>query len=116
MVTFRLRLEKKGKFEVRDYRYENGIIDYVRELSGTKPLTEPEFITAERKGRDREDKPEYKVKLSAAFCFSKDASVLGILPQLLLAGKRRRPGQGRQKRLRLRHRCLHKEDRQVSEE
>ena len=75
-VTFRLRLEKNGKFEVRDYCYENGIMDYVKELSGTKPLTEPEFISAERKGRDREDKPEYKVKLSAAFCFSKDASVL----------------------------------------
>ena len=75
-VTFRLRLEKNGKFEVRDYCYENGIIDYVRELAGSKPLTEPEFISAERKGRDREDKPEYKVKLSAAFCFSKDASVL----------------------------------------
>ena len=75
-VTFRLRLEKNGKFETRDYCYENGIIDYVRELAGTKPITEPEFITAERKGRDREDKPEYKVKLSAAFCFSKDASVL----------------------------------------
>ena len=75
-VTFRLRLEKNGKFEVRDYCYENGIMDYVRELAGEKPLTEPELITAERKGRDREDKPEYKVKLSAAFCFSKDASVL----------------------------------------
>ena len=75
-VTFRLRLEKNGKFEVRDYCYENGIMDYVRELAGEKPLTEPEFISAERKGRDREDKPEYKVKLSAAFCFSKDASVL----------------------------------------
>jgi len=75
-VTFRLRLEKNGKFETRDYCYENGIMDYVRELAGEKPLTEPEFITAERKGRDREDKPEYKVKLSAAFCFSKDASVL----------------------------------------
>ncbi len=75
-VTFRLRLEKDGKFEVRDYCYKNGIIDYVKELAGTKPITEPEFITAERKGRDREDKPEYKVKLSAAFCFSKDASVL----------------------------------------
>ena len=75
-VTFRLRLEKNGKFEVRDYCYENGIMDYVWELAGEKPLTEPEFITAERKGRDREDKPEYKVKLSAAFCFSRDASVL----------------------------------------
>ena len=28
------------------------------------------FIESERRGRDRTDKPEYKVKLSAAFCFS----------------------------------------------
>ncbi len=41
----------------------------LRELAGENPLTQPEFISAERKGRDREDKPEYKVKLSAAFCF-----------------------------------------------
>jgi DNA gyrase subunit B len=75
-VTFRLKIEKNGKFETRDYCYENGIMDYVKELAGEKPLTEPEFISTERKGRDREDKPEYKVKLSAAFCFCKDASVI----------------------------------------
>ena len=28
------------------------------------------FWQTERKGRDREDKPEYKVKLSVSFCFS----------------------------------------------
>ncbi len=69
-VTFRLRLEKNGKFETREYRYENGIMDYVSELAGEAPLTAPVFLNAERKGRDREDKPEYKVKISAAFCFS----------------------------------------------
>jgi DNA gyrase subunit B len=30
----------------------------------------PQFWEAERKGRDRADKPEYKVKISAAVCFS----------------------------------------------
>ena len=75
-VTFRLRIEKNGKLETRDYRYENGIMDYVGELAGEGPLTEPEFISAERRGRDREDKPEYKVKLSAAFCFSNKATAL----------------------------------------
>jgi len=69
-VTFRLRWEKGGKFESADFVYENGITDYVRELAGDNYLTEPVFISAERKGRDREDKPDYKVKLSAAFCFS----------------------------------------------
>ena len=69
-VTFRLRIERDGKFAEREYCYKNGIIDYVAELAGEGALTAPEFISAERRGRDREDKPEYKVKLSAAFCFS----------------------------------------------
>ena len=75
-VTFRLRIQKNGKFETRDFLYENGIKDYVAELAGENPLTQPEFISAERKGRDREDKPEYKVKLSAAFCFSNRVTAL----------------------------------------
>lgn len=75
-VTFRLRLERGGKFEERDYCYQNGIMDYVAELAGEGALTAPEFITAERRGRDREDKPEYKVKLSAAFCFSNKAQAI----------------------------------------
>ena len=69
-VTFRLRIEKDGKFIEREYCYKNGIIDYVAELAGDGALTAPEFISTERRGRDRDDKPEYKVKLSAAFCFS----------------------------------------------
>ena len=75
-VTFRLRIERDRGFETRDYLYENGIMDYVAEIAGENPLTAPMFISAERKGRDREDKPEYKVKLSAAFCFSKTVSLL----------------------------------------
>ena len=75
-VTFRLRLQRGGKFEVRDYCYRNGIMDYVTELVGENPLTAPAFVSAERKGRDREDKPEYKVKISAAFCFSNQLSLL----------------------------------------
>ena len=69
-VTFRFRNQKDGKFEVTDFKYENGIIDYVSELVGEETLTQPVFIETERRGRDRKDKPEYKVKLSAAFCFS----------------------------------------------
>ncbi len=34
------------------------------------PLTEPVCWQAEKRGRDRADKPEYKVKLSVACCFS----------------------------------------------
>ena len=69
-VTFKFRNQVNGKFETAEFRYENGIIDYVRELAGENSLTQPVFWQAERRGRDREDKPEYKVKLSVSFCFS----------------------------------------------
>ena len=73
-VTFRFRNQTGGKFETTDYLYENGILDYVGEIADETPLSAPVFISAERKGRDRADKPEYKVKLSAAFCFSNRVS------------------------------------------
>ena len=70
-VTFRLKNEiSAGKFETEEFVYEHGIEDYIRELAGLDALTEPVFWEAERKGRDRADKPEYKVKLSVALCFS----------------------------------------------
>jgi DNA gyrase subunit B len=69
-VTFRFRNQNGNKFDVTEYSYENGILDYVNEIAHDSPLTSPYFISAERRGRDRADKPEYKVKLSAAFCFS----------------------------------------------
>ncbi len=74
-VTFRFRNQVGAKFEVTDYLYENGILDYVTELAHDSPLTTPYFISTERKGRDRADKPEYKVKISAAFCFSNKLSL-----------------------------------------
>ena len=75
-VTFRLRNEvSPGKFDTQEFLYENGIADYIRELAGDDALTEPVFWEAERRGRDREDKPEYKVKLSVALCFSNRVAV-----------------------------------------
>ena len=69
-VTFRFRNQVGNSFETQDFFYENGIVDYVAELAGEDTLTSPVFWQAERRGRDREDKPEYKVKLSCACCFS----------------------------------------------
>lgn len=69
-VTFRFRAQHGAKFETTEFCYKNGIADYVAELVGESPLTQPYYIETERKGKDREDKPEYKVRMSAAFCFS----------------------------------------------
>ena len=69
-VTFRFRAQHGAKFETTEFCYKNGIADYVAELAGESPLTQPYYIETERKGKDRDDKPEYKVRMSAAFCFS----------------------------------------------
>ena len=75
-ITFRFRNQLGGKFETTEFKYENGIIDYVKELSGENALTQPVFWQTERRGRDRADKPEYKVKLSVSFCFSNMVQVI----------------------------------------
>ncbi len=76
-ITFRLKVETApGKFETTEFLYENGIADYVRELAGEEPLTDPVFWETERRGRDRADKDDYKVKLSAACCFTNKAAVI----------------------------------------
>ena len=69
-VQFVFRDETEQGVEETTYCYENGILDYVNELTADNAMTMPQFWQTERKGRDRADKPEYKVKISAALCFS----------------------------------------------
>ena len=69
-VTFRFKNQVGSQFETTDFIYNEGIMDYIRELAGDDVLTQPVFIEATRRGRDRADLAEYKVKMSAAFCFS----------------------------------------------
>ena len=76
-VTFVLKNETApGKFESQDFCYEHGILDYVTELTEGQAMTMPQFWQTERRGRDRADKPEYKVRISAALCFSNSVSRL----------------------------------------
>ncbi len=75
-VTFRFRNQTGGKFETTEFRYEHGILDYITELTEGNAFTMPQFWETERRGRDREDKPEYKVKITAALCFSRSMSLL----------------------------------------
>ncbi len=65
-----------GKFEETTYLYEHGISDYINEIIGEDYITPPQYWQCDRKGRDREDKPEYKVKLSVTFAFSNKAALL----------------------------------------
>lgn len=60
-----------ASFETNEFIYENGIVDYATELAGSEHVLTPVlYWQGERTGRDREDKPEYKVKMQFACCFS----------------------------------------------
>lgn len=69
-LIFEFKNETDDGFETEEFLYENGIVDYVAELAGENALTTPQYWETEKRGRDREDKPEYKVKLSTAIVFS----------------------------------------------
>lgn len=75
-VTFRFRNQAGSKFETTEFCYEHGILDYITELTDGNAFTMPQYWETERRGRDRADKPEYKVKITAALCFSRNLSRL----------------------------------------
>ena len=73
-VSFRFRNQVGNEFETEEYRYENGIVDYLGEITESEkrePITMPQYWEAERVGRDRADMEDYKVKITAAVCFAK---------------------------------------------
>lgn len=59
-----------AKFDTIEYCYNDGISDYVKELADDNAFTAPQYWECERRGKDREDLPEYKLKIKAALCFS----------------------------------------------
>jgi len=72
-ITFVFRNQADKGFETTEYFYQNGIEDYALELAGGETgetLGKVVFNTAETKGRDRADMPEYKVKMNVAYTFS----------------------------------------------
>ena len=69
-LLFVFREQQGNKFIQHEIVYNNGIVDYVNEVVGEEKLSGVQFWQTERKGRDREDKPEYKVKINAAVAFS----------------------------------------------
>ncbi|MGN0450669.1 MAG: toprim domain-containing protein [Acutalibacteraceae bacterium] len=69
-LLFVFREQQGSKFVQQEIVYNNGIRDYVNETVGEERLSSVQFWQTERKGRDREDKPEYKVKINVALTFS----------------------------------------------
>ena len=59
-----------------EFRYGKGIEDYVNETVGLDYITPARYCESTATGRDREDQPDYRVKMSAAFCFSNKVQML----------------------------------------
>ena len=76
-IRFVLLLEQEdGSFERHEYCYENGITDYVNELAGESAMIPPYSWHLEARGRDREDKPEYKLKADFSFSVSNTVNTI----------------------------------------
>ena len=70
-IKFTLKNQISGSsFETFEYCYDNGITDYVKEIANGTEMSTVQFWSSERVGRDRADMKDYKVKLTAALCFS----------------------------------------------
>ena len=65
-----------GSFEKTEYLYKNGISDYISEITNNVSLTEPVLWSMSTKGKDRQDKKEYKLKAEIAFCVSNKNALL----------------------------------------
>lgn len=74
-VNFTLKIQNGKGFGTYEYNYKNGITDYVEEITGDKSLTSVQTWSGESMCRDRDDKPEYKVKMSFALTFSNKISL-----------------------------------------
>jgi DNA gyrase subunit B len=74
-VNFIFRNQVNGKFEITEFKYENGISDYVAEVVGEEGLSTVQSWSNEQKVRDRKDKPEYKCKMNIALAFSNKVSL-----------------------------------------
>ena len=72
-IKFILDVENdKGKFVRTEYYYENGVADYIAEITDGISTTAPVLWRLETQGRDREDMPDYKLKAEVTFCFVKN--------------------------------------------
>lgn len=74
--NLKFKLYDEEDDENYEYCYENGILDYINEINDSKGFTEVQLYEDERRGRDREDKPEYKLKVQVGFCFNNEVNLI----------------------------------------
>ncbi|MHB1485380.1 MAG: toprim domain-containing protein [Saccharofermentanales bacterium] len=72
----RFRFWNEEDDSVSEFYYPEGVLGHVKEIDEGKGFSTPVIFEGAGKGRDREDKPEYKVKIALAFCFNNEANLL----------------------------------------
>lgn len=75
-IRFIFRSQTERGFEKTEFLYREGILDHAKELAGDDALTPVQYWQAECRARDREDKPEYNVKINIAVAFSNRNSTI----------------------------------------
>ena len=65
-----------GKFEKAEFLYQNGISDYITEITNNNSMTQPVYWEMSARGRDREDKDDYDLNAQISFCVSNTVNVI----------------------------------------
>ncbi len=75
-LLFVFREQNGSRFETTEFVYKDGIEEYLYEFTGDERLTSIQTWSGERRGKDRDDRPEYNVKINATVCFSNNHRML----------------------------------------
>lgn len=73
-IRFLYTHEESG--ETKEFYYENGLRDYIEEISSGKAFTPTFVLKDEGKGRDRKDRPEYRVQYELLFTFNNEERMM----------------------------------------
>lgn len=69
-IEFVFKTQVGSRFEEKVFLYNDGIVEYLKEVVGEDGISTVQSWQTEKKVRDREDKPEYKCKINVALAFS----------------------------------------------
>ena len=75
-LSFVFKYENDSGFSEEKFLYNNGLVDYIEEVSEGKILAPIQQFKDEKIAKDRDDKPEYNLKISTAMAFSQSFNMI----------------------------------------